>query len=83
VEHAVLVTLKDQPGTLFLLTKVLAEHHANISYVDIINRPAEAAQIYFEFDLEGSVIPIMDGFRMIPKVMKIESAPPSRRGSWQ
>jgi len=34
-KHAVLVTSTDQPGILFRLTKVLADHSANIAYVDL------------------------------------------------
>jgi hypothetical protein len=32
---AVLVTFTDQPGMLFRLTKVLADHSANITHVDL------------------------------------------------
>src|SRR5687767_13520956 len=33
--HAVLISAFDRPRVLFALTKALAEHDANISYVDI------------------------------------------------
>ena len=33
--HAVLVTVTDQPGMLFGVTRVLAERHANITDVDM------------------------------------------------
>ena len=33
--HAIVATVLDRPGILFGLTKVLAEHEANITYVDI------------------------------------------------
>ena len=76
MEHAVLITLKNQPSALFQLTRVLAEHNANISYVDIIHRPAEEAQIYFEFEFEGPLENIVDGFNRIPNVTLVEPAPP-------
>ncbi len=78
MERAVLITLANQTGALFQLTKVLAEHDANISYVDIIHREAEAkeAQVYFEFNLEGPESGIIEGFRQIPYVISVESAPP-------
>src|SRR4029453_11258706 len=33
--HAILATVSDRPGILFGLTRVLADHRANITYVDI------------------------------------------------
>ncbi len=76
MEHAVLITLTNQPDALFRLTKVLAEHKANISYVDIIHRPANEVQIYFEFGFEGSTGAIVEDFKGIPNVTAVESAPP-------
>ena len=76
MEHAVLVTLTNQPGALFLLTKVLAEHRANITYVDIIHRPEEEAQVYFEFESDGSLEQLLDGLRRVPLAISVESAPP-------
>jgi glycine cleavage system regulatory protein len=32
--HAVLVTVVDEPGILFGLTKVFADHHANVTHLD-------------------------------------------------
>jgi energy-converting hydrogenase B subunit Q len=49
--HAVLVAATDRPATLFRLTKVFAEHQANITYVDIHSAATEA-QIYFEYSTE-------------------------------
>jgi len=76
MQHAVLITIDKGPGVLFQLTKVLAEHRANVTYVDIIHRPAEAPQIYFEFDVEGSVADIVGGFKRIEEVSAVETAPP-------
>ncbi len=48
--HAVLVTVSDRPGMLFGLTGVLANHQANITYVDMHSGGA-LSDIYFEFTL--------------------------------
>ena len=48
--HAIVTTVLDRPGLLFGLTKVLAEHDANITYVDI-HGAAPASEIYFEVTL--------------------------------
>ncbi len=76
MEHAVLITLTNQPGALYHLTKVLAEHNADIGYVDIIKRPGDQEQVYFEFKLEGAAAGIIDKFKQIPTVVSVESAPP-------
>ncbi len=52
--HAVVVTVADEPGMLFGLTKVLAEHGANVVYVDM-QRGEPDADVYFEFTVaDGS-----------------------------
>src|SRR5687767_2545940 len=68
MKHAVLITVSDQPGTLFQLTRVLAEHNANISYVDIIRPPTQDVQIYFEFRLEGSAENVLGDLGKISNV---------------
>ena len=49
--HAVNASVSDQPGLLHGLTKVLADHQANITYVDI-HAGAPHSNIYFEFTLD-------------------------------
>jgi len=49
--HAVVVTAADRPGMLSALTKVLADHNANIRYVDL-HSVGDRAEIYFEFWLD-------------------------------
>jgi energy-converting hydrogenase B subunit Q len=53
--HAVLVSSSDQPGILFGLTKVLAEHGANITYVDIHATDGDS-EVYLEFTLDDRPI---------------------------
>ena len=48
--HAILTTVADRPGMLSSLTKVLADHDANITYVDI-HSGAPSLGIYFEVSL--------------------------------
>jgi energy-converting hydrogenase B subunit Q len=50
VTHAILTTVADRPGMLSSLTKVLADHEANITYVDI-HSGAPRLGIYFEISL--------------------------------
>jgi energy-converting hydrogenase B subunit Q len=76
MEHAVLITVKDQPGTFYQLVRILTEHGANISYVDIIHSTAPEVQVYFEYDLAGGSADVVAGFREIANVVHVETAPP-------
>jgi energy-converting hydrogenase B subunit Q len=49
----VLVVAVDQPGLLHRLTRVFADHRANITHVDI--HAGETSEIYFEFDADDGV----------------------------
>ena len=53
MSHAVLVVAADQPGLLHRLTRVFADHRANITHVDI--HSGETSEIYFEFGAEDGV----------------------------
>jgi energy-converting hydrogenase B subunit Q len=73
--HAVRVTASDRPGMLFALTRVLAEHEANITYVDMHSRGHES-DIYFEFSPaaadDGAIV---ETLRQVPGVVSLEETP--------
>ena len=46
--QAVLITVRDEPGVLFALTKVFAERHANVTHLDL-HPKTPTPDIYFEF----------------------------------
>lgn len=73
--HAVLATASDRPGLLFGITKVLTEHQANISYVDIIPSRDGVADIYLEFSLEGSIEPLVAGVGQVSGVTVVAAIP--------
>ena len=69
--HAILVAVIDRPGMLFAITKVLAEHDANITYVDM--HVGDAAEVYLEFTLpDRPADEVMAGLRGIPGVERVE-----------
>jgi energy-converting hydrogenase B subunit Q len=73
--HAILATVSDRPGMLHGLTKVLADHHANITYVDI-HGGAPSSTIYFELTLEGlRVEEVLKDLQQVPGVMGVEETP--------
>jgi energy-converting hydrogenase B subunit Q len=73
--YAVLATVADEPGMLFGLTKVLAQHVANISYIDIIRPREHEVEIYLEFSIEGEVGPVIEGLRGVPGVARVDQTP--------
>ena len=74
--YALLATVKDEPGMLFGLTKVLADHVANISHVEIIKRATEV-EISLEFSLEGPCEPVLDDLRKLHGVVGVDQTPPA------
>jgi energy-converting hydrogenase B subunit Q len=73
--HAVLVTVSDKPGMLFSLTRVLADHQANITYVDMHSRGQES-DLYFEFTIgDGPADAVMRDLRETPGVTQLEETP--------
>ncbi|MDQ3211054.1 MAG: DUF5612 domain-containing protein [Acidobacteriota bacterium] len=73
--HAVRVTVSDQPGMLFALTRVLADHQANITYVDMHSRGQES-DIYFEFTpSQSGPEAVATSLRALPGVLALEETP--------
>src|SRR3954447_13889656 len=47
---ALMIRTLDEPGALHALTRVILDHRANITYVDIAERREEDSTIYFELE---------------------------------
>ena len=74
-DHAVLATVTDQPGMLHGLTRVLATHDANITYVDIV-RPADRdPQVYLEFATDRAIETVVADMRAIPGIKGVDLTP--------
>ena len=73
--HAVLTTVTDQPGMLFQLTKVFADHHVNITYVEL-HAGDGISEIYFELTLaDVGLDRIVEDLRQVPGVRRVEETP--------
>jgi len=73
--HAILATAQDKPGLLSGLATVLAEHGANISYVDIHTRTPEP-EIYIEFTLgERPLEDVVKDLRLVPGIDRVLETP--------
>jgi energy-converting hydrogenase B subunit Q len=73
--YALLTTVSNQPGILFGLTKVLADHAANITYVDIIPHVDREAEIYLEFSLDDDIGAVVDELERVAGVSRVEVTP--------
>jgi energy-converting hydrogenase B subunit Q len=71
----VLATVANQPGILFGLTKILADHRANITYVDIIHHTDRDPDVYLEFSYDGDINPLADDLRRVTGVSRVETTP--------
>jgi energy-converting hydrogenase B subunit Q len=72
--HAILATISDRPGMLFGLTRVLADHQANIRYVDMHTSGAHA-EIYLEFTLDVDPAPVVADLQAVEGVTRLEVTP--------
>src|SRR4051812_39772069 len=73
--YAVLTTADNESGILFGLTRVLADHRANITQVDLIQHGTQAAQVYLEFSFDGDIEPLAHDLRGVPGVSSAEVLP--------
>jgi energy-converting hydrogenase B subunit Q len=68
------VTVDDRPGMLFKTTQILTESEADIRYVDIFHRPAQA-EIFFECDLPGAIEPVIERLKKVDGIRQVAAAP--------
>lgn len=72
--HALLVTIEDRPGMLFKITQILAEHQADIRYVELLHGPT-ATELFLECELPGPLEPTLERIRALEGVTSIDAAP--------
>jgi energy-converting hydrogenase B subunit Q len=73
--YAILTTVSDRPGMLYGLSKVLADHEADIKYVDI-HAGQHYSEIYFEFTIEkGSAEAVLNDLRGVQGLVRAEETP--------
>jgi energy-converting hydrogenase B subunit Q len=74
---ALMVRTPDEPGALHALTRVLLDHGANITHIDIAERRYGLSTVYFELEHitdEGADVLIRD-LKALPIVRAAERAP--------
>jgi energy-converting hydrogenase B subunit Q len=76
---ALVIRTPDEPGVLHALTRVILDHRANITYVDIAERHEGLSTVYLE--LEDAVEPeaLTEDLKALPTVRALERAPSFQR----
>src|SRR5919112_2048340 len=74
---ALMVQTPDEPGALHALTRVLLDHGANITHIDIAERREGLSTVYFELEhVTGEAADVLIGdLKALPIVMAAERAP--------
>jgi len=73
--HAVVVSAADRPGLLFQLTKVFADHAANITSIDIYTTDARPT-IDLEFSVADDAIGrVLEDLQAVPGVEHVDEKP--------
>ena len=74
---ALVVQTLDEPGVLHAITRVILDHGANITYVDIAERREDGSTVYFELeDVAGEAADVLVGdLEALPIVRAAERAP--------
>src|ERR671915_681862 len=72
---ALMIRTPDEPGMLHELTRVILEHRANITYVDIAERREDGSTIYFELEDVPAPDTLISDLEAIKIVQAVERAP--------
>jgi energy-converting hydrogenase B subunit Q len=72
---ALMIRTPDEPGVLHALTRVILDHNANITYVDIAERREGDTTIYFELEDTASPEVLIRDLEALPLVRAVEQAP--------
>ncbi len=74
---ALMVRTPDEPGVLHALTKVILEHQANITYIDIAERSEDGSTVYFELEDVASAAAdtLIGDLEELPNVRAVDQAP--------
>ena len=76
---ALMVRGRDEPGALHELTRVISEHRANITYVDIAERHDGNSTVYFELEDVARPKVVIRDLQALPIVRSVEEAPSFRK----
>jgi energy-converting hydrogenase B subunit Q len=74
--HSLLLTTDNAPGTLSQITRVIAEHAANIRSIESLGQRGENFTVYLELDPAEDFPRLRDALSALPVIRHIEEPPP-------
>ena len=72
-EHALVLKLADEPGSLHQVSKVFADHGANVTSLKVVSHSETTRQLSVEFTLDGSADPILADLRALSIASDVEA----------
>ena len=67
-EHALVLKIADEPGSLHQVSKVLAEHSANVTSLEVVSHSDTARQLSVEFTLDGGAERVLADLRDVEAI---------------
>ena len=74
--HSILLTTENAPGTLSQITRVIAEHPANIRSIESLGQRGEEFTVYLELDPADDFAGLRDALAALPVIRHVEEPPP-------
>ena len=71
-EHALVLKLADEPGSLHQVSQVFAKHGANVTSLEVVSHSKTTRQLLVEFTLDSSVESVLGDLRNLAVASNIE-----------
>ena len=71
--HSLLLTTENAPGTLSQITRVIAEHPANIRSIESLGQRGEEFTVYLELDPADDFAGLRDALAALPVIRVTDS----------
>jgi energy-converting hydrogenase B subunit Q len=73
--HTLLLTTDDTPGTLSQITRVIADHGANIRSIESLGQREEGFTVYLELDHVADFAALREGLAALAVIRRVEEPP--------
>ncbi len=74
--HTLLLTTDDSPGVLSRITQVIADHPANIRFIESLGPREQGVAVYLELDPLADFVSLRDKLAGLTVVRRVEEPPP-------
>jgi len=78
-EYALSVSVFNRPGVLYHLTRVIFEHGANVTYINIAERQDDSALIHFELESVTDYEALLQAVQSLDIVREVQREPTFQR----